>query len=185
MYKKTHLQSLIISVWICCFLIIPLFNIEFIIPSIIFLIFGFVGLYFTLFVDSSIQQISRNQNGVYIKYQKGIKKQEINLKNEEIQKLVCNFYIKASTKQKGGFYNFICFDITILLNSGEQIQLHDDYVMNGFMWHVGKNVKQINSVKTLVNMFKGFEKFSYNIKKIHAIYDKRFDPEAIKAFINN
>ena len=155
------------------------------IPSTIFLIFGLIGLYFNLFVDSSIQLINRDNNYLHIKYKKGFQKHEIKLKNEEIQKLIFNFYIKASSKRNGRFYNFICMEIILNLKNGEQIKLHDDYIMNGFMWHLGKNVNQINSVKTIVNMFNEFENFTYTIKNIHAIYDKRFEPETIKAFINN
>lgn len=184
MYKKTHPQTLIIVIWICCCIIAPFIIYDFLTPSIIFLMFGLGGLYFNLFVNSSIQLINRDKNHLYIKYKKGFKKQEIELKNEEIQKLVFNFYIKARAKRKAGFYNFIYMDITITLNNGKQIQLHDDYVMNGFVWHVGKNLNQINSIKTLVNMFNGFENFSYNIKNVHAIYDKRYEPETIKSFVN-
>lgn len=185
MYKKTHPQGLILSIWICCCLIALLSNTFFIVPSIIFLVFGLIGLYFTIFTDGCIQQINKTHSGIYIKYKKGLQKQKIELKNEEIQKLVFNFYVKTALKRHAGFYNYVIWDIVITLNSGEKIKLKDDYVMNGFVWHVGKNIRQINSIKTLVKMFNGFEKFSYNIKNTHAIYDKRFEPEAIKVFIND
>lgn len=184
MYKKNHPQTLIISIWIFTCIIMPLLNKELIVPAIIFLIFGLIGLFFNIFVDSSIQMINIKENDLYIKYKKGLHKEEIKLKKEEIQKLVFNFYIRASSKSKASFYNYVSMDVVIILNNGQQIQLHDDYIMNGFVWHVGKNFKQIDSIKTLVNMFKEFEKFSYNIKNVHAIYDKRYEPEAIKAFIN-
>ena len=185
MYKKTHPQSLILSIWICCWLIILISSTSFIVPSVIFLVFGLIGLFFTVFTDGYIQQINRTPSGIYIKYKKGLQKQEIELKNEEIQKLVFNFYVKALSKRHAGFYNYIIWDIAKTLNSGEKLKLNDDCVMNGFVWHVGKNVRQISSIKTLVSMFNGFKNFSYNIKNIHAIYDKRFEPEAIKAFINS
>ena len=67
MYRKTHPQTFIISLWILCCLIAPLLNLEFMIPSTIFLIFGLIGLYFNLFVDSSIQLINRDNNYLHIK----------------------------------------------------------------------------------------------------------------------
>lgn len=94
------------------------------------------------------------------------------------------FYVKSNSNNKGGRYNYIGLDITITQNNGKEIKLHDDYILNGFVWNVGKNIKQINSIKTLVNMFNNNEHFSYNIKKVHAIYDKRYEPEVIKLYIN-
>lgn len=185
MYKKIHPQSLILFIWICSFIILLYLNIELLIPSIMFLVFGLVGLFLTIFRYDSIQQISRDAKFLYIKYKKGMNKQEIKLKNDEIQKVILNFYIRARVKGKGAFYNIIYMDMIIELKNGTSFQLHDDYIMNGFMLGVGKNVNQIKSLKTLVNIFERCENFSYNIKKIHKIYDKRYEPEAIKSFINS
>ena len=184
MYKKKHPQNLIIFIWIFCFVVIPLWNINFLFPSIMFLMFGLVGLYFTLFVNCSIQQINRDENFLSIIYKKGIQKQKIKLKNNEIQKLILNFYIKARTSTNR-CHNIICMEIIIYLKNGTSIQVQDDYIMNGFILTVGKNVNQIKSVKTLVKLFEGIENFSYNITKTHKVYDKRYEPKAIESFINS
>ncbi len=184
MYRKTHPQTFLISIWVCICLVSPFIKSDLLTPAIIFLIFGLIGLYFNLFVDTSIQSINRDNNYLHIKYKKGFKKQEFRLKNKDIQNLLFEFYVKSNSNNKGGRYNYIGLDITITQNNGKEIKLHDDYILNGFVWNVGKNIKQINSIKTLVNMFNNNEHFSYNIKKVHAIYDKRYEPEVIKLYIN-
>lgn len=80
MYRKTHPQTFLISIWVCICLVSPFIKSDLLTPAIIFLIFGLIGLYFNLFVDTSIQSINRDNNYLYIKYKKRVQKARIPIK---------------------------------------------------------------------------------------------------------
>ena len=190
-YKKTYPAFLLATIWL---IVVFLFcvSIYYIFKDTDVFVFGGIMAFIAIicillhiFSGKSIDYIQNNTENIIIRYKNGRYKQEIYLEKNNIEKLLFNFNIKAHSRAKAGFYNYICMDINVIFKNGESLKLEDEYVMNGLVLHVGKNTNQIYSVKHIVNMFKNFDKFSYNIKNIHAIYDKRYQPDAIRLLLES
>ena len=189
-YKKTYNRLFIFAFILLMFLFI--FLLYYISKESFFLIFAalmffslFFVMFYGLFIAKNIYYIENNNDEIIIKYKNGKNKKELYLKKNEIEKLLFTFKIKARSGTRH-FYNYISMKIHIELKNKTSVTLEDEYVLNGLNLFGGsKNLKQIDSVRHIVNMFKYFDRFSYNIINTHAIYDKRYQPEAIKSSIEN
>jgi hypothetical protein len=190
-YKKTYPAILLAIIWFTLLFLFAFCDFYFSNDTGVFYFAGFMSMFaivcilLHIFRDSSIDYICVNDNKIYINYRIGKNKYKLCLPENDIKKIIFKFKIKAHSKAKAGFYNYICMDIDIEFNDNRKLLLQDEYIMNGIVLHVGKNKKQLSSVKYLVNMFSNFEKFSYEIQNIHAIYDKDYEPNNIKSYINS
>lgn len=190
-YKKTYPAYLLATIWLTmvflfCFFVYHISgDTEIFVFGGIMTFIAIICILLHIFNGKSVHFIQNNTNHIIIKYKKGRDSQILRFEKNDIEKLLFNFNIKAHSKKEAGFYNYICMDINVTFKNGNSIKFEDEYVMNGLVLHVGKNIKQIYSIKHIVNMFKNFDKFSYNIKNIHAIYDKRYEPDNIKTLLQN
>jgi len=184
-YKKNYPVYLLAFLWIFFIFLFVFFDWEINHDTGVFVFggimtaFGIICILLEFFTGKRIYLIQNTTDTVIINYKIGKHKNTLYLNKSEIEQILFDFIIKASSKSKAGFYNYICMNIKIKLNDGQEFSLEDDYVLNGLAWHCGKNLQQIVSVKHIINMFKDFDKFSYTIKNVHKIYDKRYEPSEI------